>query len=74
MGGCAVLTPLGDFVDKTAATNTAETAIRRGGAVRLLFVLTTEVRQVRGSALATIRIAIDALTAASLSVGDDAVW
>lgn len=59
---------LDDVELKQRAAAAIADAIRLGGSVRLLFVLTMEAGRIRGSNLATIRIILDALTAADIDV------
>ncbi|KAK1861493.1 hypothetical protein I4F81_004077 [Pyropia yezoensis] len=59
---------LDDVELKERAAAAIADAIRLGGAVRLLFVLTMEAGRIRGSNLATIRIVLDALTAADVDI------
>lgn len=59
---------LDDAALKERAAAAIADAVRLGGAVRLLFVLTMEAGRIRGSNLATIRIVLDALTAADVDV------
>lgn len=59
---------LDDVALKRRAAAAIADAVCLGGAVRLLFVLTMEAGRVRGANLATIRIVLDALTAAGVDV------
>lgn len=59
---------LDDVELKERAAAAIANAIRLGGAVRLLLVLTMEAGRIRGSNLATIRIVLDALTAADVDI------
>jgi len=59
---------LDDAEHKEQAAAAIADAVRLGGSVRLLFVMTMEAGRIRGTNLATIRIVLDALAEAEIAV------
>jgi len=59
---------LDDVAHKEQAAAAIADAVRLGGSVRLLFVVTMEAGRIRGTNLATIRIVLDALAEADIDI------